>query len=117
MFGLVRVASAAILVAVLMVFAGQSSASSAGQFRCVSPEVAIANIQDNHPSAVTHVMSIGEFAAFAEGVGLRYGDAAIWFERQGVAAVYIAVFVERCRVGGGEVSRERLMALLRAPVA
>jgi len=107
------VASVAFFVIVLAVGAIVPSFGSASHFRCVTPEIEIASIGHNRPGAVSHAMSDEEFAAFAESVGLRYGDAAIWFERPGVAAVYVVVFVRRCRVGGGEVSRERLTALLR----
>ena len=101
---------AAFIVVSLMV--GGADAGSPGQFRCVSPERQIATIQRAHPGAVAHAMRDTEFAAFAEAMGLRFGDAAVWFERSGVATAYIVVFVERCRVGGGEISRERLSLLL-----
>ena len=109
----VTVAVIAVFIVVSLVVGGVvADAGASGPFGCVSPERQIATIQRAHPGAVAHAMRDAEFAAFAEAMGLRFGDAAVWFERSGVATAYIVVFAERCRVGGGEISRERLSLLL-----
>lgn len=104
---------AAFSISSLTVFG--TTANGAARLNCITPERQIAAIQRSHPGAVAHAMNAAEFEAFAKGVGLYVGDAAVWFERPAVATVYVVVFVERCRVGGGEISRQRLMALLARP--